>query len=258
VVGLWVPIIAGGLIELGLAVWLVLRMPETRFEPSAAEGRGTWADITSTARAGFGAVRASRVLVLLALLMFVAGGASEAYDRYGEAHIVTSLGVPDWFGGEAIVWIGLLSLASLLAGIALTRWAKRRRPTHDPARLTRWLLVLFSMQVTGLVAFGLAGSFWFGVAAALVYERTRSLQRPLFAAWVLPLTPPAVRATVLSGFGQCDAIGQVTLGPLLGLMATAVSLPAALVMSAVVLAPGGLLLAGARRAHLRPPTVSVA
>jgi DHA3 family tetracycline resistance protein-like MFS transporter len=254
-VGLWLPLVVGGVIELGLGGWLALRMPETEFVPSADGGEGTWADVRATARTGFAAVRASRVLVLLALLMFVAGGASEAYDRYGEAHIVTNLGLPSLFGGRAIVWIGLISITSLVAGIVLTRWAKRRRPTKDPVRLTRWLLVLFSLQVIGLVAFGLAGSFWFGIAAALVYERTRSLQGPLFAAWVLPLTPPAVRATVLSGFGQCDAIGQVTIGPMLGVIATVASLPAALVVSAVVLAPGFLLLAGARRAHLTPPSL---
>jgi hypothetical protein len=43
---------------------------------------------------------------------------------------------------------------------------------------------------------------------------------------------------VLSAFGQADAIGQVAIGPVFGLIGRLVSVPAALVASALATAPG--------------------
>ena len=65
----------------------------------------------------------------------------------------------------------------------------------------------------------------------------------------MPLTPPETRATVLSAFGQADAIGQVAIGPAFGLIGRLVSLPAALVASAVATVPGLPIIAAAGRAR---------
>jgi hypothetical protein len=79
-----------------------------------------------------------------------------------------------------------------------------------------------------------------------VIERTRSVRSKLFASWIIPLTPKAQRATVLSALEQCDSIGQVTVGPAMGIIGGAWSIPASIVTSAVVLAPAA---AAVRRAE---------
>jgi hypothetical protein len=63
----------------------------------------------------------------------------------------------------------------------------------------------------------------------------------------VPLIPPSTRATVLSAFGQADAVGQVVIGPVFGLIGRLVSVPAALVASAVATVPGLPIIAAAGR-----------
>ena len=62
---------------------------------------------------------------------------------------------------------------------------------------------------------------------------------------------PSVRATVFSLQSQADAFGQLAGGPLIGLVATAVSLRASFVVSALLLTPAIVLYVRVRR---RPST----
>jgi DHA3 family tetracycline resistance protein-like MFS transporter len=247
-IALRIPLLLGGAVSVALGLWLIVVMPETGFDRTPAEQRSTWHKMRSTTRDGLRAVRASTALMLIALLASVSGGSSEAYDRLWEAQLL-HVGLPHVLGLGQLTWFALLSMASSGAGIVLTRYVERRGPGRDRERVTRWLLVLLPAQVVGLLLFGLAGSFAMAAVATLVVERARRLQAPLVAAWVIPITPRAERATVLSALGQSDAIGQVVLGPVLGVIASRLGLPAAIVTSAVVLAPGWFVLRAARRAR---------
>jgi DHA3 family tetracycline resistance protein-like MFS transporter len=66
-------------------------------------------------------------------------------------------------------------------------------------------------------------------------------------AWINRQIESRVRATVLSLNGQFDAIGQVAGGPILGALATAVSIPAAMVSVGILMVPALLLYAIAWR-----------
>ena len=73
------------------------------------------------------------------------------------------------------------------------------------------------------------------------------------AAWIIPLTEPAHRATILSTFSQLDAVGQMGFGPVLGLLASGAGVPTALVVSAAITAPGVIALVAAGAATERSP-----
>ncbi len=104
-----------------------------------------------------------------------------------------------------------------------------------------------AVQVLGLAIFGLAGGFLFATIGFFLYERSRSLQRPFYGAWIIPMIQPDVRATALSAMGQADAIGQVVGGPAVGAVGTAVSLRAALLTGAALQAPAVALVVAAGR-----------
>jgi DHA3 family tetracycline resistance protein-like MFS transporter len=159
--------------------------------------------------------------------------------------------MPDWFGWSPLVWFALLSVASAVLGIVVPPLVERARPSASLQRHTRWLLALTALQIVGLLVFGLTGLFVVAAVASLVIARCRSVRDTLLSAYLVPLTPPAERATVLSAFGQADAIGQVVIGPAFGVIGRLVSIPAALVVSAVVTTPGLALIASAGRARAR-------
>ena len=230
-----VPIAIGGGIEIVLGLWLVRAMRETDFRPEPHSG---WRDLAHTTSGAIGVIRRSRVLVLLAVFIFVAGGASEAFDRFEEKHLIDGVGVPHWWGLGTLFWLGVLFSLSSLLGVLLPFVVQHFAPAEQPRRLRRWLIALLGLQVVGLVVFGITGTFVVAALSVLVVERSRSLRSTLIGAWIVPLTPKGRRATVLSAVEQCDSIGQVTMGPVFGAIGQLASVPTAIVASAAVLAPG--------------------
>ena len=237
-IDLWVPIVVGGVLQIALGVWLILVMPETGFTRVPPAERETWTALRTTARNGFGAIRRSRALMLLAVAAALAGAASEPFDRLWQAKYLKEVHFPTFGGWSDLTWFGILNVASLLLGIALSTFARRRvKEVTSERTLTRIVASLMALQVVGLVIFGLAGGFLFATIGFFLYSRSRSLQRPFYSSWVIPMIDPDVRATALSAMGQADAIGQVVGGPAIGAIGTAVSLQAALLSGAALQAP---------------------
>ncbi len=243
------PLFVGAAVQLALVGFLVVAMEEHHFEPAAPDERSTWRRFTTTVRAGGAVIRRSRTLVLLAVVIAVAGGSSEAYDRFAERHLLLGVGVPRIGGHGPILGLALLFTTSALIGVGIAAWLERRSLRGRPS-LRRWLAALILVQCGALVGFALAGSFLVAGVMAVIVERSRSVRQKLFASWIVPLTPKAQRATVLSALSQFDAVGQVTVGPGLGAVAGVWGVPASLVTSAVVLAPAVAVVTAARAADV--------
>jgi DHA3 family tetracycline resistance protein-like MFS transporter len=175
--------------------------------------------------------------MLLGLAIFVSAGATEAFDRYDQRHLLTLMDAAADPGGRELRLLALVALTSCALGLVIPRLVRRRRPNANRRRLTRWLVALTATQVVALVVFGLAGSFVVGGVAVVVVDRVRSVRERLMGAWIVPLTPPAQRATVLSTLGQIDAVSQVLIGPVIGGIGRSAGVPTALIVSAVALTP---------------------
>ena len=232
-----VPLVLAGCISLALAVWLAVAMEERHFQPAPTSARSTWRGMFESAGAGVRAIRASHALVALTVALFLAGGASEAYDRYAEKYLLVDLGAPAWPGWSGLTWLAVVGCASATLGIVVPWWFERSRRGLDDIGQRRWIIGLVGVHVVALLV--MAGTGWFLVAAAasLVIDRVRSLRSSLVGAWIVPLTPRAQRATVLSTLEQADSISQVTIGPAMGVIGRVAGIPAALAASAVLLAP---------------------
>jgi DHA3 family tetracycline resistance protein-like MFS transporter len=113
--------------------------------------------------------------------------------------------------------------------------------------MTVLLAGLSAIMTGGLLAFGLAQSLPVALIAYGAVDVARGTLGPLFDAWVNRGIPSAVRATVLSSFGQMDAIGQLTGGPLMGIVARRRGIRAAIVLAGIILSPVLALYARAYR-----------
>ena len=71
------------------------RHARDRLHPRAAGERETWTALRTTARNGFGAIRRSRALMLLAVAAALAGAASEPFDRLWQAKYLKEVHFPD-------------------------------------------------------------------------------------------------------------------------------------------------------------------
>jgi MFS transporter, DHA3 family, tetracycline resistance protein len=244
---LGLPLMVAGLLQVALAGWLALAMPETGFEPAPRGERSTWWHMAATARDGLASARRDRVLLGLFAVALLTGLSTEGVDRLWQLHLLREIGIPDVGHVSAVTWFGLIELASLVLGAVVIAPARRRVDTGDQRALCRLLLWLTVVEAATVAVLGLTGGFVMAVAALLVYGGTRGLREPLYDAWVVPLIEPRVRATVLSAIGQADAVGQVLGGPAIGLVATLVTPGIAIVAAGSALVPVAVVLARLRK-----------
>ena len=229
------PILIGGGLLIGLALFLALTMTEEGFSPTPPEERTTWGLMLKTVGDARQLTRRQPVLLVLLAIGFFYGLYSEGVDRLWTPHLLDNFNAP--FAVEPVIWFGALQAVAALLSLAATEFARRRVDVNRPAALARVLTVLAGLIVVALAGFGLVRSFWIAVGLYWLIDTLRGVTSPLQTAWLNQrIDDPQVRATIFSVSGQVDAIGQIVGGPAVGAVGNA-SIRAALVTSAVLLTP---------------------
>jgi DHA3 family tetracycline resistance protein-like MFS transporter len=245
------PIFAGGALLAATFAAMFVLMPEHGFQPTPREDRSTFAQMAHTFTRGAAAVRASTVLLLLLAVEFIFGAASEGFDRLWEAHLLTSftlpaLSLPGIGVLDPIAWFALFNAAMVLLSVTLLEAARRRLDMSAHTHTARILMILNTATIAATLGFAFAGRFAWAAAALVLRVTFTALLRPLQSAWLNQHIPSAVRATVLSMYGQGNALGQIAGGPGVGWVGARYGVRAAIGLSALLLAPA-VALWGRRR-----------
>jgi DHA3 family tetracycline resistance protein-like MFS transporter len=128
----------------------------------------------------------------------------------------------------------------------VTQVIRRRLDLGDHKLVTRSLLAFTATRALALAGFALAANLAVAIAFIWVANVMRQAFGPVQRAWLNQSLDPANRATLFSVDGQADALGQIVGGPIIGAVASGVSIRAALIASAGLL---GLALPLFMRAH---------
>lgn len=254
-ISLAVPLVAGGVILIGLGVALVFVMPETGYTPAPRGERTTFGSMTDTFREGVGTIRGQPVLATIIVIAVLWGAASEGYDRLSQNHLVDNFSFPRLPAGpldDVVVWFGLISLVGMAISIAMAEVVRRKIDTDSHQAVARTLLSATAMVIVSLVGFALAGSFGLALGFMWLIAIFRDLHSPLTVAWLNQNLSSRVRATVISMSSQADAFGQMFLGPVLGLIATVVSLRVNFLVSAAIIVPALYLYLRSLRGRVVP------
>ena len=235
------PFFAGGLVHLFLALFLAIFMPEHYFRPTPTADRNTWQKLSGTFQAGLETIRIRPLLVTILGISFVYGLYSEALDRLWQPHFLEDITFPAVSDISSVTWFGMLNASILLISLLTIEIARRRTQSFQPQQMTRLLAGMSGVISGGMVVFGLAANFPLAVASYGAVIIVRRTLQPLYSAWINRGIPSTVRATVLSTFGQMDAIGQITGGPAIGLIANQFGMRVALVLAGFLLSPVLLL-----------------
>lgn len=177
-----------------------------------------------------------RGLLVIGVLV---GMTSEVFDRLWVNQVINAYGLPDWFGPDSLsIWFTLFALLaaviSLLASVAVNRFLRRAVTAEHP---TRVLAALSLAEVAGIAGFALAPTLGLALAGTWLREAAGVIAQPIRAAWLNRNVGSGSRATIASMMGQADALGQVVGGPVLGGVAGAVGIPAALLIASAVQLP---------------------
>jgi DHA3 family tetracycline resistance protein-like MFS transporter len=245
-INLALPVVLGGALFVALAVFLVAFMPETGFKRAEPGSRSSWQSMSRTVRESIRLVRLRPMLLTFLLVALVMGAYSEGFDRLWRVHLTDNIGLPVLGTLNPVVWFGIISVIGMLLSALMTEVIRRRVDMNNERIIKRALMVFYSLMVVALLVFALAGNFWLALAAVLVAGMMRSSAEPITSTWSNLYIDSDVRATMLSSFGQVNAVGQIAGGPVVGVIGGVFGLRAALSASALLLAPIVWLIGRAR------------
>ncbi|MGD6854965.1 MFS transporter [Bacillus infantis] len=226
-------LIAGGSFII-LAVWLWFRMPEERFEKLEREESSQLRQLAGAIHKGYRTVKGHPVLAGMAGIALMWGLASEGFDRLWAAHF---LGDIQLAGSSAVLWFGLINGIALLLNIGVVEWISRRLNGDGEQTYVRLLLFVNGALTASTLIFALSGEIWLALASYWISFTLRGLNSPLYSIWLNQKLEPKGRATMLSLFGQLDAIGQIAGGPLVGWIAFSISIQAGLFATGLLTVP---------------------
>ncbi|QBD78103.1 MFS transporter [Ktedonosporobacter rubrisoli] len=245
-------IIVGGLLFIGLAVFLLLVMPEQGFRASSAREPISWQALGKTLLEGGKLVRQRTVLLIILGVAIFFGLSGEGFDRLWIDHIVTNFQLPVLGNLKPVVWFGIIQAGSMLLSIVLTEYVRRKLDMQSHATIALTLLVFNAVRIMCIVLFALAGNFVLALLAYWGASVVRQASRPIYTTWLTRNIDANVRATLLSLGGLLDSLGQIAGGPMVGLVGLLASLRAALVVTGIALVPVLPLFAWTMRKEKEP------
>jgi MFS family permease len=238
VAGTHLPYLTGGLLYIGLGLFLILRMKETGFVRPEREGPASpLREMTSTWIAGAKAVRGQPILLMMVAVTVFGGAASEGYDRLWEAHLITGIGFPASPSMPMAVWFGIISALIAFLSLFVVRFAEKRLDVSNKRVVLVGMLVLTGLRIVAIASFALAPNFAWALGSLLAVGIFGTLSGPIYDTWLSLNIESKVRATVLSMLGQADALGQTGGGPLVGWVGHRFTVRASLLVAAALLSP---------------------
>jgi MFS transporter, DHA3 family, tetracycline resistance protein len=250
------PILVGGALLVALGIYLFFAMTEAGYRAIPREAGGSLAGMAAGARASIKSVRSRPLILTILAITVVFGLSGEGVDRLYQVHFLRDIGLPSFAGLSPVFWFGLIGAGASLIGIATTWVIRRRLDLENHSQVTRLLFVFTAARALTLAGFALAANLYLAIAFIWVASVMRQGFSPVQRAWLNRSLDSANRATLFSVDGQADALGQIVGGPIIGVVASGISIRAALVGSAALLSLALPLfvraLAQAPGMHLKP------
>ncbi|HEY7269493.1 MAG TPA: MFS transporter [Dehalococcoidia bacterium] len=236
-IDLQLPQFAGAALNLGLCLAMVPLMRETAFRPAPPSQTHGFMAMLRPVHDARALVRRRPVLLKVLAVAAVFGAASEGFDRLSTPHFLRDIGLPAIGGFQSVVWFSVITGLQTVLSIVVLQRVRKRVDTTNHAALGRALMAVDLLRCAGVVAFAFSGSFAVALALYLPTRVFALVHYPLSQAWINLSLESNVRATMLSVASQCDALGQITAGPLIGVLADATSIRAGLTAAGLALLP---------------------
>ncbi len=147
--------------------------------------------------------------------------------------------------GQDLVWVAGVIAAGL--GLVMIIGGQVAAAIGTRVRRSTTIAVAAIVFSLGMVATGLAGSFWPAVGAFFVGMTAFSVSEPIRQAALHGCIPSETRATVVSFNGLMGSAGGVASQPMLGAFGRSLGIGPAYVLGGIVTLPVALLALGLRR-----------
>ncbi len=178
-------------------------------------------------------VRKNKVLRIMFVIMLFFGLYSEGIDRTHEKYILDDLHFRSLVD-IAPIWInsGINIIVSICGYILLGITKKYLNKGHH---IVLWALNFTLMMSIGVFVFSIMIDPYIALFGYIFFSINREGSYPLLDTILLRSTPSSIKATVLSGFGQLDAIGQLLSGGIMVFISVIFGLKIMLIFTGVLL-----------------------
>jgi DHA3 family tetracycline resistance protein-like MFS transporter len=234
------PILLGGSGFALLAIFLALFMPERGFRrPASDETRQTWQDIGQTLRESRRLLRATPLIGTLLLIMAFYGLAGQGFITLWVAQLDRNLTFPSLWSLEPVVWFGAIRMAGALGSLVVIEFIRRWRSDMlgSHAVVSRALFWINALQMFAILVLATTGEFAVAAGCICIAIALSEAYDPLFLAWVNQHVESRVRATMISMTSQMEALGKTAAAPMLGGIASVLSLRSAIAVAGLAIFP---------------------
>ena len=252
------PLLASGIGIVFIALVLMVIMPETGFHPTPKEDRNTFQHMGHIFNEGVKAVRARPRLINVVFIALFYGLYSEGFDRLSVKLLLDNFHVPVFFGSNQVSFLVMLEAIGAVCSMFVFRFVEKRLDTSNPAAIGRAMLLVTALITVAMVSFALSPVLVIAVIAMLSVNLLRGIRGVLQTTWINQKLDSPVRATIHSMFAQVDAVGQITSGPAVGLIANALSVRLAVAISGTLLSPALFFIRRANAQDSLEPNLSTA
>ena len=231
------PIIVSGVLFIILALFLWLYMPENNFKPSAPGDLNTFKKMVYTFKSGLKFVKSKSILMILLAVTLFYGLSSEGYDRLSNAHFLQDTTLPKLGNLSSVTWFGIFGILGMILSFIVMHFMAKNLKNEDNRKNGKLLLCINILYISSMLIFALTRNFSLMLIAYLATNTFRIINEPIFSAWLNGHIDDNSRATVLSINGQMNSLGQILGGPIIGIIATNISVSIGIVCTSLLVAP---------------------
>ena len=231
------PIIVSGVLFIILALFLWLYMPENNFKPSAPGDLNTFKKMVYTFKSGLKFVKSKSIIMILLAVTLFYGLSSEGYDRLSNAHFLQDTTLPKLGNLSSVTWFGIFGILGMILSFIVMHFMAENLKNEDNRKNGKLLLCINILYISSMLIFALTRNFSLMLIAYLATNTFRIINEPIFSAWLNGHIDDNSRATVLSINGQMNSLGQILGGPIIGIIATNISVSIGIVCTSLLVAP---------------------
>ena len=231
------PIIVSGVLFIILALFLWLYMPENNFKPSAPGDLNTFKKMVYTFKSGLKIVKSKSIIMILLAVTLFYGLSSEGYDRLSNMHFLQDTMLPKLGNLSSVTWFGIFGILGMILSFIVMHFMAKNLKNEDNRKNGKLLLCINILYISSMLIFALTRNFSLMLIAYLATNTFRIINEPIFSAWLNGHIDDNSRATVLSINGQMNSLGQILGGPIIGIIATNISVSIGIVCTSLLVAP---------------------
>ena len=231
------PIIVSGVLFIILALFLWLYMPENNFKPSAPGDLNTFKKMVYTFKSGLKFVKSKSIIMILLAVTLFYGLSSEGYDRLSNAHFLQDTTLPKLGNLSSVTWFGIFGILGMILSFIVMHFMAKNLKNEDNRKNGKLLLCINILYISSMLIFALTRNFSLMLIAYLATNTFRIINKPIFSAWLNGHIYDNSRATVLSINGQMNSLGQILGGPIIGIIATNISVSMGIACTSLLVTP---------------------